>query len=284
MHKQIILVLLLLFLLPNTTQAASFTAKVISVHDGDSLTVIHNNKNTKIRLQGIDCPELAQAYGKKAGQAASKLANGKTVNIKVVGKDKYGRTLADIIFTDGRNLNHELVRQGYAWWFRRYSDDRTLAKLEVEARKAKRGLWAQKNPLPPWEWRKQHRKKVAQPAAEIKVIPNGVEIIALLPNPKGTDKGNEKVVIANRNKAAINLKKWELQDRAGNIFRLSGKVPKNGRLVVTMTEPSMPLNNDGDEVLLKDSKDVARNKVAYGKADVQSGKWIEFRVIKKGNN
>ena len=270
----LLLIALLLYACPS--RAADFTAQVISVHDGDSLTVNHADRKIKIRLQGIDCPELGQAFGKKAKEAAVRLVKGKTVAVKPVGKDKYGRTLANVVLKDSRSLNQELVRLGYAWWLRKYSKDQTLGKLETKARKGRLGLWAQEKPVPPWEWRKQQRKKGKQPALDTKAIPNGVEIIALLPNPKGPDKGHEQVVIANRNKAAVDLDKWKFQDRAGNVFLLLVKVPGHGRLLVTMTEPTMPLNNDGDEVLLIDPEGVVRSRVAYSKDEVRSGKWVVF--------
>ncbi len=70
------------------------------------------------------------------------------------GPDKYGRTIGDVLLPDGRVLNHELVKAGFAWWYRRYApDDETLAQLEREARGAQRGLWADSHAVPPWEWR-----------------------------------------------------------------------------------------------------------------------------------
>jgi endonuclease YncB( thermonuclease family) len=71
--------------------------------------------------------------------------------------DRYGRILGDVFTPDGQSLNQELVRAGYAWWFRRYSKDIVLAQLEEEARIAKRGLWADPHAVPPWEWRKNCR-------------------------------------------------------------------------------------------------------------------------------
>ena len=69
--------------------------------------------------------------------------------------DRYKRTVAEIILPDGRNLNRELVRAGLAWWYQRYArHEPVLAELEVEARAAQRGLWADRNPIPPWEFRK----------------------------------------------------------------------------------------------------------------------------------
>ncbi len=71
-----------------------------------------------------------------------------------VDRDRYGRTVGVVLLPDGRSLNHELVRAGLAWWYRRYApDDETLAQLERDARGAERGLWADAEPVPPWEWR-----------------------------------------------------------------------------------------------------------------------------------
>src|SRR3954451_24685760 len=83
---------------------------------------------------------------------------GTTLGVRVTGKDCYGRTLADVTLPDGRNLNHELVKAGYAWCYRRYAPhDRELERLEKEARDAKRGLWSDPHAIPPWEYRKRSR-------------------------------------------------------------------------------------------------------------------------------
>ena len=110
----------------------------------------------RIRLSGIDCPEKGQAFGKRAKQAASALAFGNEVFIHTHGHDKYKRILADVVLPDGMNLNQELVKQGWCWWYRKYAlGDRVLEGLENKAREAKKGLWADPQPVPPWEWRKR---------------------------------------------------------------------------------------------------------------------------------
>ena len=76
------------------------------------------------------------------------------VTIQAFDQDKYGRTIGDVILEDGRSLNQELVKAGFAWWFFKYSDDRTLGELELEAKLAHIGLWKAKNPVPPWVYRK----------------------------------------------------------------------------------------------------------------------------------
>ena len=144
------------------TPAEEFSGKVVGVSDGDTITVLQNRTPIKVRLHGIDCPEIGQDFGSRAKAFTSELVFGQVVKVVPRDTDRYGRTVADIILADGRILNHELVRAGLAWWYRKYAPDiGTLAELEAAARDAKRGLWSQPNPVPPWEWRKT--KGEAQP-------------------------------------------------------------------------------------------------------------------------
>lgn len=139
--------------------AAGFSGQVVGVSDGDTISVLHDGKAEKIRLNGIDCPESHQDFGQRAKQFTSDLAFNKTVTIEVSDHDKYGRTVGDVILPDGRNLNRELVRAGFAWWYKKYSKDQSLGELEAEARAAKRGLWQNFAPVAPWDFR--HGKKTA---------------------------------------------------------------------------------------------------------------------------
>jgi endonuclease YncB( thermonuclease family) len=134
--------------------AADFSGQVISVLDGDTIEVLHNQHPERIRLSGIDCPQKGQAYGKKAKQATSELVFGKEVTLQTHGKDKYGRTIADVIMSDGININQMLVKNGWCWWYPKYAPgDTVLEELDREARQAKKGSWADPQPLPPWDWR-----------------------------------------------------------------------------------------------------------------------------------
>jgi micrococcal nuclease len=135
---------------------AEFSGRVVSIADGDTLTVLRADRTqVKIRLHGIDTPETGQDFGNRAKEAAAAMAFGKDVTIRPVDRDRYGRTVAVVILPDGRSMNQELVRDGWAWWYRQYAPkDRELERLESEARTAKRGLWSQPNPVAPWEWRK----------------------------------------------------------------------------------------------------------------------------------
>jgi endonuclease YncB( thermonuclease family) len=135
---------------------ADFSGQVVSVLDGDTIEVLHNTRPERVRLSGIDCPEKGQAYGNNAKHAASALAFGKEVTLQTHGKDKYGRTLADVFLLDGTHVNHTLVKDGWCWWYRKYAPgDTELGRLEQDAREAKKGLWADPHPVPPWEWRKR---------------------------------------------------------------------------------------------------------------------------------
>ena len=146
------------WLIPTSVFAADYTGRVVGVLDGDTIEVLHNQRPERIRLSGIDCPEKGQAFGKRAKQAASELVFGKEVTIQTHGYDKYKRTLGDVFLSDGKNLNQELVRQGFCWWYRKYAPgDTVLEGLENEAREARKGLWADPAPIPPWEWRKRSR-------------------------------------------------------------------------------------------------------------------------------
>jgi len=141
--------------LTSITFAADFHAKVIHIADGDTITVLNDtNEQIKIRLNGIDCPEKAQAYGNKAKQFTKVLVHKEMVVIQAYRTDRYGRTIADVILEDGRNLSQELVKVGLAWWYYRYSDNRELGQLELDAKLAHVGLWKDKNPVPPWVFRK----------------------------------------------------------------------------------------------------------------------------------
>ena len=132
---------------------ADFTGKVVVVADGDTLTVLRDHEQIKERLVEIDAPEKAQAFGNKSKQPLSDLCFGKTATLADKGKDRYRRTLARV-HCDGIDANTEQVRQGMAWVYRKYTPkDSPLYALEEEAKAAKRGLWADAGPMPPWEWR-----------------------------------------------------------------------------------------------------------------------------------
>ena len=145
------LLLLPLFLLP-----IKETGKVIAVKDGDTIDVLLSGKAQRIRLGHIDCPEKNQPYGAKAKLYTSDKSFGKTVTVLHNRQyDRNKRLIAEIILTNGDTLNRELVKTGLAWHYKKYSGDTTYSMLEKGARIVKKGLWADKEPIAPWLWRKR---------------------------------------------------------------------------------------------------------------------------------
>jgi micrococcal nuclease len=143
---------------PSFSLASDFSGRVVAILDGDTIEVLHNRTTERVRLAGIDCPEKKQAFGQRAKQATSTLSFGQQVTVDRIGKDRYGRTLGAVELMDGTNLNYALVHQCWCWWYRKYAPDYAILQaLEAEARGAKKGLWADSNPVPPWVWRKGAR-------------------------------------------------------------------------------------------------------------------------------
>ena len=145
-----------------SAQAASYPfslgGDVVGVTDGDTIKILQDKKMYKIRLNGIDAPEMGQAYGRKSKDYLASLVAGKRVEVIVRDTDRYGRYVGDVI-VGGKTANAELVAVGLAWHYTAYSKDEELAALEKAARAKKLGLWADPNPIPPWEFRRREREK-----------------------------------------------------------------------------------------------------------------------------
>lgn len=153
--------LILLFVLPPF--ALAWQGKVVGISDGDTITVLtEEKKQVKVRLYGIDCPEKSQAFGQRAKRFSSDLAFGKIVEVNATDTDRYGRTVARVI-VDGKDLNEELLRAGYAWHYKQYSKDPDLADMERKARASKLGLWADPHALEPWAFRRGGKSEAAEP-------------------------------------------------------------------------------------------------------------------------
>ena len=130
--------------------------KVVKVVDGDTLHVYNNKKTYKIRLSGIDAPERGQAYGKRAKEHLEFLVAGKQVIAIVESKDRYGRYVASVK-VQSKDVCAEMLTAGYAWHYKQYDNNKYYYELQREAKKAKRGLWLDKKPQAPWEYRKEQR-------------------------------------------------------------------------------------------------------------------------------
>lgn len=130
-----------------------FRGDVVRILDGDTVEVLDADKQThRVRLANIDAPERRQAFGEVSRQALATLAYRQQVEVLDQGGDPYGRRIG-VLTLNGRNLNAAMVTQGMAWVYTRYNTDRTLPALEKSARAGRIGLWADKNPTPPWDFR-----------------------------------------------------------------------------------------------------------------------------------
>ncbi len=136
----------------------TLNGKVVAIADGDTLTILDGaNAQHKIRLAGIDAPEKKQAFGTKSREALAAKVFGKAVRIDVIDVDRYRREVGRIYVGD-RFINLEMVRDGFAWRYVRYDKPGEFTAAESEARKHRRGLWADPHPVAPWEFRRQKRQ------------------------------------------------------------------------------------------------------------------------------
>jgi micrococcal nuclease len=136
------------------TFAPPFEAKVIAVYDGDTITV-RTDETIKIRLDGIDAPELKQPFGQASKQAMSGLVFGQTVTVKPGKKDRYGRLLARVEIA-GKDASLTMVETGMAHWYEQYAKhDTQLQSAQAQAKTARRGLWSDPTVVAPWEYRKK---------------------------------------------------------------------------------------------------------------------------------
>lgn len=139
-----------------TKPAEIIRGKVVAITDGDTIQVLVNKSPVVVRLNAIDAPEMTQPFSTKCKSALSDKIGGKVVAVKVTGKDRYGRTLGDVSIDEGGkplSVNEWMIEEGWAWHFVKYSSSKTLAKMEADARKGKRGLWADPKPEAPWDYR-----------------------------------------------------------------------------------------------------------------------------------
>lgn len=144
----------LFFLFSVNLCAAEINGKVIRVLDGDTIEVLQNQTPVRIRLGNVDAPEKKQAYGRWSANQLKKLIAGKRVAVKYSQTDRYGRIIGQVYTMNGIEASRYMVQSGGAWVYERYNTDNVLPALQQEAREQKRGLWADSQPVPPWEWRR----------------------------------------------------------------------------------------------------------------------------------
>ena len=143
--------------------AWAWEATVVRVVDGDSIEVVRADTREKeiIRLFGIDCPELGQAFGRAAMRLTRSVVFGKKVSVVALDVDRYDRTVGAVVcLDDGVTLQDELLKAGLAWVDPRYCKGcKPWKAMQREAAREKRGLWGDAEPVAPWKWRKEKREK-----------------------------------------------------------------------------------------------------------------------------
>jgi micrococcal nuclease len=132
---------------------ADFLARVVTVHEGDRLTIRHDGRNETIYIKDIDCPELKQAYGKQAKHAIAAYVGSRDVMVRALKRGRNGLGTAEILLQDGRNVGHELLKEGLAWARPEKGQDQSLEDMEQLAKAERKGLWSDPNPVAPWKWK-----------------------------------------------------------------------------------------------------------------------------------
>ena len=160
LKKLLLPIMIVVFPAASWGNSTTFEAKVVKIVDGDTITALDaQNTTIKIRMYGIDAPESKQAFGQKAKQALTTAIATKIITVNDHGVDIYGRMLGTI-WLDGYDINASMVDSGYAWVYR-FEDNAIVPsylKYESAARKDAKGLWADPNPVPPWQWRQANEK------------------------------------------------------------------------------------------------------------------------------
>jgi len=146
----------------NEVEDEYISGRVVKILDGDTYDLLLDDNTTiRVRMDGIDAPEKGMPFFKKAKQYLGELCKDQTVKILKGKLDHHNRAVSFSYLEDGRELSREMLKAGFAWHYKQYNSDAELAALEEEARKVKRGLWLDKNPMAPWENRKLHRQGVS---------------------------------------------------------------------------------------------------------------------------
>lgn len=159
------LLLLVLVLLATPGHAEVISGRVVHVADGDTITVLDASKvQHKVRLAGIDAPEKSQAYGQHSRDSLAELVANRAVIVETHKKDRYGRHVGKVL-VNGQDVNLEQIRRGMAWFYRDFAreltpaDQQSYDRAETEARDFRKGVWMDKRPTPPWEFRQSNRSR-----------------------------------------------------------------------------------------------------------------------------
>lgn len=155
MKKYLIIVLTLIM----SILSFAFDGYVVRVSDGDSFIINSQGKKIRVRMYGIDAPELKQKHGEKSKKYLENLILGKKVKLKVLYEDRYKRKIARVYYGD-KEINLEMLRSGNVWFYEYHAkNEKEYRKAYEKAKKEKLGLWGEKNPQNPREFRLKNKRK-----------------------------------------------------------------------------------------------------------------------------
>ena len=155
-YSLLILIVGLWFQVAGAYSETRIIGKVVHIADGDTITVLQNNIQHKIRLYGIDCPEKSQDFGNRAKQVLSEQVFDKQVQVTQKDIDRYGRVVG-MVYVGNTCVNEEIIKAGLAWVYNQYCKDSVCSQwrsMEIQARQSRIGLWSHPDPVPPWEYRR----------------------------------------------------------------------------------------------------------------------------------
>ena len=156
--RRILITILIMF--PLLLSAQVLKGRAVGITDGDTFTLLVNgNEQVKIRIDGIDAPEKKQAFGNRAKEYLSGMIWEQELTVNVTKKDKWKRSIGKVSTPEIQDVGLEMIKAGCAWQYREYTNDASYAEAERLARESKKGLWLDKNPIRPQDFRKEHRNK-----------------------------------------------------------------------------------------------------------------------------
>lgn len=156
-----VVIAIALMLMTSATNAGALTGHVVGITDGDTLTLLVDRQQYKIRIAGIDAPERHQAWGDKSKLNISRLAFSKTAIADCPKVDRWGRQICKVT-VNGVDIGLEQVKDGMAWWYRKYAKEQSAEdqpiyeNAELMAQLRRLGLWGETNPMPPWDFRREN--------------------------------------------------------------------------------------------------------------------------------
>lgn len=152
-------ILFSIFIFSLSMIAMAVSGKVIRVSDGDTILIQSGSQKIRVRMYGIDAPELKQNYGEDSKNYLEKRILNKNVDVKVINEDKYGRKVGKVFYKN-KDINLEMIKTGNAWFYEYHAKkEKEYRKASKSAQEQKLGLWKDKNPQNPRNFRLEHRRE-----------------------------------------------------------------------------------------------------------------------------